>query len=146
MLRSQILLVLSLTSAGSTVTCFVVCQEQGHRAKTLLSDTFMITGLSTEGVVLVGVVVPRCLELPRCSQPLQPDGETRGGRGKALPLCHLQLKLLCLALCCRDITAGRTSQVLPLSAEPQMFQGFTSVPMHHANRISSLCAFMAPAS
>lgn len=89
----------------------------------------MRTALSTEGVVVVRAVVLRCLELSCCSRPLHPDRDTHGDTGKALLPCHSQWSCcawhLPAVLCCRDITAGR---VLPLSAEPQMFQGLTPVP------------------
>lgn len=103
----------------------------------------MRTGLSTGGAVLVRVVVVQgCLELSRCSRPLQPDGDTHGGTGKAGLPRHLQLKLLCLAPACTVLQGHHcweNSWVLLPSTELQMFQGLTSVPMHHANSIFTMC-------
>lgn len=132
---------ITLISAGSTVTCFVAVSRARTQSKGI---HFFHIHEYRSGHRRSGAGQSCC-----CTQV--PGGTLFLSAWRRHPWGHGQGSgsLSVLGTACTVLQGHHCwedGQVLPPSAEPQMFQGFTSLPMHRANRISSQCVFVAPAS
>lgn len=131
---------ITLISAGSTVTCSVVVSRARTQSKVIYF--WHIRGYRSQhrrsGAGWSCTRVPGAAPLLSASAAWwrHPWGHGQGSASLSPAAEAAVLGTACIVL--QGHHCWEDSQILPLSAEPQIFQGFTSVPMHCANRVSSL--------